>query len=992
MASGLTSLKRFLMSGTETSGDVGFILNRCLICNQEWTWICDTCTQEGFENRTVDKILNNLSEGVRFAHVNLCSIFNKLSHIQILLRNGIFDVLAVSESKLDSSICDVDIQVKGYTVLRRDRNRKGGGVLMYINDKWTVTKQDSDKDLEFLSVEIQLRKSHKIIVAVVYRPPDAKATWKEGFMKKVDNLSTTKSELVIMGDFNIHSTCQDPLKPSMFVKQMEKKGFTMVIKEDTRVGRSTNPSIIDHIYVRYTQEVISSGVIPLGVSDHHMVYLIKNGIGGEDQPDRVYVKLRDENILNESAFITDLRRVNWDSLKSQSNINSMAKAFYSSFMEVVDRYMPIKEQLFCSDAEKWVDDDVLKEMEQRDILHQRALRTKCEYDWMLYNNAKKRVVAKINKAKREFVIKALSKSYTNSKDAWILLKRSLPTDSAKPTCIKTSKDTFSDSKDIANAFNQFFSKKRLAERLEMSELMQTGSFIIPYITIDFVKEKIRALSDSMSTGIDGVSVKMLKISLDVIAPTLELLLNKSIESGEVPSEWKKTIVGTLFKDGDTRLIENYRRIESVLPVISNVLEGHVFDTFCSYLCDNNLLKIHPVGHTTGHTKETALHYLVNNLLENRNSMKLTGAVFPAVCAPLNNVDHQILLQKLSSIGISENSYKWFESYLTGRTQCVRWKGVYSDEKIVTTGVPNGSKLGILLFTLYINDYPDCLEHAKVTMYNGDIALFISHASVNHIERELHEDLSNSMKWMKKNKLTVDLKKTKSMLIGYEKTLWSQQLRLRIENNDIETVDEIMFLGVKIDRQLTWSSHIKYLLEKITPELNILKQLQKFLSKETLLKIYKTVIFSNIVHCCTIWCSPKDKAFIEKLSKEQRNAVCIISNEKFSNISFRGLNLMPVEDFFKFKKLVLLFKILYNVSPAYKYLNDFQCEDQISTRETRNSSDCKLQVPVARTEYYKQSFKISSASLWNSLPESVTECTSLLTFETECRKYFNGNYR
>ena len=124
-----------------------------------------------------------------------------------------------------------------------------------------------------------------------------------------------------------------------------------------------------------------------------------------------------------------------------------------------------------------------------------------------------------------------------------------------------------------------------------------------------------------------------------------------------------------------------------------------------------------------------------------------------------------MLNKLLSFGICQNSFKRFHSYLSGRSQCVRWKSIVSEEKNVTIGVPQRSILGPLFFILFVNDYPKCLKHSNVTIYADDTTQDISHKSIDVIEQKLHEDLLNSMQLMERNKLTMILKKTQCMLIG-----------------------------------------------------------------------------------------------------------------------------------------------------------------------------------------------------------------------------------
>lgn len=148
--------------------------------------------------------------------------------------------------------------------------------------------------------------------------------------------------------------------------------------------------------------------------------------------------------------------VDWNSLKSPPEIDSMC--FRSIFMSVVDKHMPIKERRICSDSEKWKNDDILSDMRQRDILHRRALKPLDSSDWVLYKAVRNKVVAKINHAKRDFVESAISQANTEPKDVWMELKQFLSSKSTSTTSthIKINGETVSDSKDMANAFDNFF--------------------------------------------------------------------------------------------------------------------------------------------------------------------------------------------------------------------------------------------------------------------------------------------------------------------------------------------------------------------------------------------------------------------------------------------------------------------------------------------------------------------------------------------------------
>lgn len=283
--------------------------------------ICDSCIDTFCANSTTDhsvyEILTKLPKGVKFAHVNLCGILNKIDQVKILLKYCIFDVFAVTESKLDHHISDSEIQITGYTVIRHDRNRHGGGLLLFIKDKWTGLNVHKDETLEFMTVDIKFLNSPRINIGVVYRPPDSNAQWLVDFEERIEDLSATGSEQIIMGDFNI-----DQLKSSSFKSMMEIFNLTQIITDPTREARDSS-TLIDHIYVNHPKLYSSRGMLPIGLSDHHLVYSVRRKFKNEQKLDHVYAKYRDQKKLSVHDFINDLKAVDWNSLRLLSEIDSM---------------------------------------------------------------------------------------------------------------------------------------------------------------------------------------------------------------------------------------------------------------------------------------------------------------------------------------------------------------------------------------------------------------------------------------------------------------------------------------------------------------------------------------------------------------------------------------------------------------------------------------------------------------------------------------------
>ena len=201
---------------------------------------------------------------------------------------------------------------------------------------------------------------------------------------------------------------------------------------------------------------------------------------------------------------------------------------------------------------------------------------------------------------------------------------------------------------------------------------------------------------------------------DVIAPSLTEIFAKSFHTGIFTDEWKEERVSPVYKNGARHEPSNYRPI-SVIPTVSKIFEKIIFDQLNKYFNDNNLL-------TSCQSRFRSLYSTVTALLEATNSWSvnidkglINEVAFIDLKKAFDTINHKIILQKLENYAIDHNSLKWFESYLTGRTQKCKVNDRLSGSTSVTCGNPQGSNLGLLLFLIYINDLPNCLHHATPTL-------------------------------------------------------------------------------------------------------------------------------------------------------------------------------------------------------------------------------------------------------------------------------------
>ena len=233
------------------------------------------------------------------------------------------------------------------------------------------------------------------------------------------------------------------------------------------------------------------------------------------------------------------------------------------------------------------------------------------------------------------------------------------------------------------------------------------------------------IDPSKASGPDGISGRMLKQTAQSIASPLTTLFNLSIKSGKLPTNWKISSVvpipRTEFKSNNPK---DYRPI-SLLPIVSKLLERHIYSVVCEHLIDTEFLSKVQWGFTPGRSTITALLTTFSETLQHLESGAGVAFVFFDLRKAFDSVPHLPLLQKLGEIGLNDHILQWITSYLRDRHQFVVVDGACSEKTPVKSGVPQGSVLGPLLFLIYIN-FVSTLElsnGSKLTIYADDILLY-----------------------------------------------------------------------------------------------------------------------------------------------------------------------------------------------------------------------------------------------------------------------------
>lgn len=448
-----------------------------------------------------------------------------------------------------------------------------------------------------------------------------------------------------------------------------------------------------------------------------------------------------------------------------------------------------------------------------------------------------------------YVSTAESKVKKDSKSFWnfINTKRN---SSGLPNCMEFSGSISSDLQTICNLFADYFeSVYAVTSPSELPEFTPSNVVDIGIIQLEIsdVLEALNRIDDNKGLGPDSISPKIIKKCATSLALPLWLIFNKSLKTGEFLNEWKTSYISPIFKSGAKQKICNYRPI-CKLSIIPKIFEKIVCDKLI--FLTKQIVSDSQHGFVSGRSTATNLTILCDSVVSGFESGLQTDIIFTDFAKAFDRVNHEILLYKLSKLGIHSILLEWIRSYLTDRTQFVKIHRYVSKCIKVTSGVPQGSHIGPLFFNLFINDIPDIFQFSRFLLYADDVKIFRTiHSLVDCYL--LQEDLCELASWCNKNLLFLNVAKCQSFTCS--RKIAPIIFDYTINNITLDKVTEKKDLGVILDRKFTFSSHIDYIVNKAYKMLGFLKRnTREFSDSYALKSLYMAFVRSTLEYCCVVW--------------------------------------------------------------------------------------------------------------------------------------------
>lgn len=924
---------------------------------------------------------------------NVAGLDNKMDEVINLFFERKPLVGCVTETHVTEVIQDQEIFIPGYRhFICFSHSRHTGGVVIYVKDHVPANVIKCETDLSAywaLLVKLKLY-GENIVVGAIYRSPNSNVDIFHVFWDiLINDPIAASNQTIIAGDFNI--CCKSDTPACRKLQNVAKDaGFKQIIEKATRVTLNSN-SLIDLVFTNDYSLRESDRNFPQ-FSDHMTVgFLISNKSCIEKSRYKNVRNLKQENM---DLIKVELITTNWN--YTSTNVDELYEDFLQNITNAVDKVAPLKTVKVYTTP--WITNNVRAAQKERDNAYKKFQLTKLESDWDNYKYKRNRCVTIIRSEKTKYFEESIDQCKSDGKKMWRTLKdivgRNVTHDSLFQNISFPHKE-----ETVENNFNKFYAESivQIANSIPTQIMVYNVCNDVPLVGIKLERfdpvnlANLRALIMNLknkSTSDEICNIKCLKSVFGQVGYPLLHLVNTSILGGKVPKKAKVSVIVPIPKIQNPTKPEEFRPI-NLLPVVDKILETVVCKQIRKYFENKNFIFTGQSGFREKHSCESALQYVCTEWRKCIDGGNITVCVFVDLKRAFETINREDLVKKLEGYGVKGTALDWLRNYLHERYHKTKVNGVVSEAVKNNIGVPQGSVLGPLLFIIYINDLYKILKKAKLSLFADDTLLWVSGKDYDKIITDINFELSLLYNWLCVNKLKLNSEKTKYMVLGNKqkcKEFNEKNYTIHIGGNKIEFVYQIKYLGVFLDPQLNFSSHIDFICKKIGKKIGFFYRISQNLSQWAKLLIYNTIIYPHFNYCCSLLLAC-NKAEINRLQLLQNKAMRIILKcNKYTPIKMmlNSLGWLNVEQIIELSNIVIIFKIKNNLMPSY--LQNF-----LVTRSERHSYNTRtkdhFEIQYERSTYMQKHLFSNGLRFYNALSNEIKSIKSLKLFIKHTKMFY-----
>jgi hypothetical protein len=901
---------------------------------------------------------------LNFAHINPGSAVPHIGELNAILNETDLHIVAVSETWFKTRHTNQQINLSGFRVVRSDRGggRRGGGVALYLKKNLrykVVAKSSPASTVDYLFVELRL--PYPLLICTIYNPPSVNGFSFYG--NELEPLVAKYSDILVLGDFN-HDVLKKEHRVLKFIEDV--KNLNIHIHSNYPTNFQGQPSCIDLFATNRPECVQLFNQIDIpGIPTTHDLIYGSYSLPRAPDPMDLPKFFRDFKNINMEALLNDVSNLDWSEFFAASDVNVKLRIFNTFILSLFEHHVRLKKFRPVNRVNPWFNSAIERAMRVRDICYAVWKARRTDEDKTRLKFQRRTVTHLIKTAKRSYMAKFLNPSLPSN-----ILWKNLKTFGVTEDKLDTGPVLFSP--EDLNTFYATDSGDDLPSSSNFQSTEQTELFTFRTVSFSVVKKAIRSIK-SNAVGLDEIPLKFIKLFLPLIVSPLTHIFNISITSKIFPDDWKRSKIVPIAKIKDPSRLKDYRPI-SILPALSKALENIMKEQIMTFCNARNLLNRYQSGFRPGHSTTTALLKITDDISMEMDRKFITILVLLDFSKAFDTVNFKLLCHKLKTIFFfSDSAIKFINSYLTDRTQCVYANGQFSSFLPVTQGVPQGSILGPLLFSLFINDISSSILFSKYHIYADDVQIYLSGSeeSIGSLVNQINTDLASILDWSTRNGLCLNSQKTQVMAIYRNKTVILPPVK--VGDTIIPYSTKLKNLGIIMNSSLTWDDQISTVVSGVHGALSRLWCTADVTPPETRRRLVVALLLPKFQYCDVIY-SQSSQGNKNRLNRLYNSCARYVYNIKATErISEAAKNITgsTLDQMNKYRICSFYFKIITQHQPGYLW-------DKLRFGQSRRT--CILIPP--RHSYLDRgnSFFVEGATMWNLLPLEVRSARSAETFK------------
>lgn len=820
-----------------------------------------------------------MTSGIKCYYQNTRGLRTKADECMANVVSTNFDIICLTETWLLEELSSASYFSSSYAVHRKDREydatgqKFGGGVLIAVCDSLnSYRRQDLESYAECVWVEILSSDGFNYLVGNYYFPPLSDTQMFDNHLQTLEEqVDFTKYRVLIFGDFNLpgvdwasrlisSGSTQTTIKVSRLLNFINFSGLTQHNQLKNSAG-----NVLDLCLSNCPIDSITPVNDPLVRPDvFHPPFVVYFSF-----VKRTFHRHNSTTYCfgsgNYLGLYTYLRDYNWSTVLDDHCIDSATQSLTDITKHAINLFIP-KRLSRPSKYPFWFSKELIHYMHKKEHFHKLFKRTGLEL-WYIKFSIYRALVKKLFKYdKRAYENNVESSLFREPDKIWRFVRQHTK-EPTRVISLRHNNGYVTSPEKVANTFRTYFSECYSTDVFisapSMSNVECNDTLTVNQVDTEEILEAIQKVKPKRSVGADSIPSFIVKGCAELFAPLLKHVFNLSLRTGVFPSLWKNSVVVPIHKSGDTSKVENYRPV-SLLCAFSKVFEI-VIHAHVSFYFSHKLATVQH-GFVKGRSVETNLCSLLDYSVPIIVTRGQVDIVYFDLSKAFDKVNHKLLLYKLSLYGVSSTLLEWFNSYLSERQNRVRVSSCLSDVLVPSSGVPQGSNLGPLLFLVYISDIATCVKNAQMLLFADDIKIFMRIQSEDDCAL-LQNDVSRVSDWCFDNFLLINPDKTKQLTMCRKREIISYPYLLC--NSTIQRVLQIRDLGVYFDSNLSFSHHVSQIVASALRVMGMISRLTRDFSNHwCVVRLFCSLVRVRLEFCSVVWNSlnSSDAAQIERVQK------------------------------------------------------------------------------------------------------------------------------